>query len=659
MTQASRSRRAYCSCQIAAPPGSWGGAVFYATVLPVALISIHNLLLNFGGPTLLDNISLVVEAGERLCLTGRNGAGKSTLLKLIATEIEPERGSLRFDSGVRAEYLPQDLPPDMRGPALDVVRNGRSEELVPTHRAEEVLSRLDIDVAAETATLSGGAKRRVLLARALASGAELLLLDEPTNHLDIDTVLWLEDYLERLTLGGGCSVLFVTHDRAFARRLATSVAEIDRGALIRHDCGYNEFLQRREKRLQDEEEQRALFDKQLAAEEAWLRRGVKARRTRDEGRVKRLLEMREEHMARRAQAGSVRMGIDVAARSGDLVAEVEDLSFRYDAAAPDIIRDFSTFIMRGDRVGIVGPNGVGKTTLIQLLLGKLQPDSGTVKLGSKVQVVYFDQMRAVLDPDRTIYENLGDGYDTVSINGSTRHLTAYLKDFLFGPDEARKPVSMLSGGERNRLLLAKLFAAPSNVLVLDEPSNDLDADTLELLEDLLLDYKGTILLVSHDRDFLDNVVTDCLVLSEGGRVQEYVGGYKDYRAEVAKRQAQSPASAGRDAGVKTGSSNGGNANGAASAAERRRSAKAKTAGPRKLSYRELEALEQLPNQIAQLEEEQATLHRQLADPELYRSDQGGATAASLTARLQDIEDKLVASYARWEELERLAAESPG
>jgi len=618
---------------------------------------------------LLDNVSLVVEAGERLCLTGRNGAGKSTLLKLIATEIEPERGSLRFESGVRAEYLPQDLPPDMRGLALDVVRNGRSEELVPTHRAEEVLSRLDIECAAETATLSGGAKRRVLLARALASGAELLLLDEPTNHLDIDTVLWLEEYLERLTLGGGCSVLFVTHDRAFARRLATSVAEIDRGALIRHDCGYNAFLQRREKRLQDEEEQRALFDKQLAAEETWLRRGVKARRTRDEGRVKRLLEMREEHKARRAQAGSVRMGIDVAARSGDLVAEVEGLGFRYDAAGPDIIREFSTFIMRGDRVGIVGPNGVGKTTLIQLLLGKLKPDAGWVKLGSKVQVVYFDQMRAVLDPDRTIYENLGDGYDTVSINGSTRHLTAYLKDFLFGPDEARKPVSMLSGGERNRLLLAKLFAAPSNVLVLDEPSNDLDADTLELLEDLLLDYKGTILLVSHDREFLDNVVTDCLVLGAGGRVQEYVGGYKDYRAEEAKRRAQDLAASGRGGGAKAGGLNGGNsktvnANGVKSntgnsAAERRRSAKAKVTGPRKLSFRETQALEQLPNQIAQLEEEQAAIHTQLADPELYRGDQDGATAASLTVRLQDIEDELSTSYARWEELERLAAEAPG
>ena len=601
----------------------------------VAICTVHGVDLTFGGDHLLQDVVFNVNPGERVCLMGRNGTGKSTLLKIIARELLPDRGTVRLDGEATAALLPQDIPAGITGSALTVAAEGKpSREL----EAERVLTRLAVDPEAEFSTLSGGAKRRVILARTLATGASVLLLDEPTNHLDIDTVLWLEDYLLRLSRTRSTAIIFVTHDRAFARTVAETVGELDRGAFIRHDCGYDEFLVRREKRLEDEEAQRLRFDKAMAKEEAWLRRGVKARRTRDEGRVRRLLAMREQYRKRRDQTGSVSMTIEEAERSGDLVITTKGLTFSWTPDSPPLIRDLTTLIMRGDRTGIVGPNGSGKTTLVRLLLKELVPRAGTVRHGANLKPVYFDQLRGALDPERSLWDNLGEGYDTVTINGRSRHLMAYLQDFLFTPEDVNKPVSTLSGGERNRLLLAKLFARPSNVLVLDEPTNDLDGETLELLEQMLLDYSGTILLVSHDRAFLDNVVTDCLVLTgEGsdGIVQEFVGGYGDWRAR--EQEAR------RDSSGAPGPASRTNPAGQTSPASRTSSAR--------LTWKEARELESLPQQIAALEEEEKKLHTALADPELYRREDTAEATARFTQRLEQVTDDLAATYERWEELE--------
>ena len=625
----------------------------------MALINLQNITLAFGGPPIFDGISLRICEGDRLCLLGRNGTGKSTLLKLISGEIPPERGDVHRMQGLRVALVSQDVPRELEGSVYEIVAAGMgrvtdlladyhqvahnlaidgSDELLDQltelqheleacggwhlhQEVERVLNRLTLDADAQFATLSGGTKRRVLLAQALVATPDILLLDEPTNHLDIDTIIWLEEFL----LKSATAILFVTHDRAFARRLANRVAELDRGRLYSFDCTYNQFVERREALLEAEVTRQALFDKKLAQEEIWIRQGIKARRTRNEGRVRALKGMREERRQRRERIGTARIQIQEAERSGALVAELDHVSFSY--GDRPIVRDFSSIIMRGDRIGIIGPNGSGKTTLLRLLLGELLPQAGTITLGTRREVLYFDQMREQLDLDKTVQDNVGGGNDTITVNGRPRHIIGYLQDFLFTPERARTPVRILSGGERNRLLLAKLFTRPSNILVMDEPTNDLDAETLDLLEDLLADYSGTLFLVSHDREFLNNVVTGTVVLAGNGEVREYVGGYDDWLSQSA---AETPV---QNSQAKTAPSK------PRPPAER----------PRRLSFKEERELEALPEMIALLEKEQASLHRQLSDPEFYKS--AGAGVSALNARLEEIELELEKLLTRWEELE--------
>jgi len=628
----------------------------------VALISLRTVTLAFGGPPVFDGINLQIESGDRLCLMGRNGSGKSTLLKLIGGELMPESGEVHRQQGLKVTQLTQEVPQGVTGTVFDVVASGMgtvaallaeyhhvSHELAYDssgkllarletlqkkleendgwnlhQEVERVLNRLDLDAEAEFTSLSGGTKRRVLLARALVSSPDILILDEPTNHLDINTILWLEEFLARSVK----TVLFVTHDRAFARRLSNRTAELDRGRIYAFSCGYDEFVERREALLEAEITRQALFDKKLAQEEVWVRQGIKARRTRNEGRVRALKKLREEYHQRRERQGTAKIQMQVADRSGALVAEATGVTFSYNGQP--ILKNFSTAIMRGDRIGIIGPNGSGKTTLLRLLLGDLAPEQGEIKLGSRREVIYFDQLREQLDLEKSVQENVGEGNDTLTINGRPRHIIGYLQDFLFSPERARTPVGILSGGERNRLLLAKLFTKPSNILVMDEPTNDLDAGTLDLLEDLLMEYPGTLLLVSHDREFLNNVVSSTLVLDRNGTVREFAGGYDDWlRQNVPEVSAAFPIAA-KPAQVK-----------------------AKRAGERarKLSFKEERELETLPERIATLEGEQATLHTRLSDPEFYKSAAG--EAATINTRLTELEQELEASYLRWDELESL------
>jgi len=627
----------------------------------VALAALRDIQLAFGGPPLLDGVSLQIEEGDRLCLLGRNGTGKSTLLKLLTGELPPDGGEFIRRQGLRISLVSQESPPDLAGTVFEVVAGGMGDatallaeyhqvshllaleggdellnRLETLHKeledsggwrlhqeVERVIGRLALDADAQFATLSGGTKRRVLLARALVSAPDILLLDEPTNHLDIDTIVWLEEFLLKEIK----TFLFVTHDRAFARRMANRVAELDRGRLYSFSCTYDAFVERRDALLEAEVARQALFDRKLAEEEAWIRQGIKARRTRNEGRVRALKKMRDEMRERRERTGTAKIQLQEADRSGRLVAEAETVSFAYDGRP--IIRDLSTTIIRGDRVGIIGPNGSGKTTLLRLLLGELQPDSGQIRLGTRREVLYFDQMRDQLDPNASVVENVGEGNDTIIINGRQRHVIGYLQDFLFTPERARSPVSILSGGERNRLLLAKLFTKPSNVLVMDEPTNDLDAETLELLEDLLIDYSGTLLLVSHDREFLNNVVTSTLVLGEDARVREFVGGYDDWLRQSAQ---QAPAIA-------------------RTSAPPRQKQRQDTEKPRKLSFKEQRELEELPDRIGELEGEIEALHGNLADPEFYRT--AGDEVGALTKKLETLEKELAEAYRRWEELEAL------
>ena len=503
----------------------------------MALISIRDVSVSFGGPPVLEHVTLHIEQGERVCLLGRNGEGKSTLMQLISGDIAPDSGDVLRQQGLRLGHLPQTIPPDIQGTVLEIVQpadSGVSSEAdaLWQHRqqAESILTQLQVEATAAFEHLSGGLKRRTLLARALASNPDLLLLDEPTNHLDIDSITWLETFLLRRNT----TLLFVTHDRMLLRKLATRIIELDRGHLADWSCDYDTFVQRKQAMLEAEANQWARFDKKLAQEETWIRQGIRARRTRNEGRVRALQQMRAMRQARREQPGAVRMQVQEAQRSGALVIEATNISFGYDERP--LIRNCSTTILRGDKIGILGPNGAGKTTLLRLLLKQLAPQKGRVQHGTRLEVVYFDQLRDQIDDAKTVQDNIANGAETIVINGKPRYVLSYLEDFLFTPDRARSPAVMLSGGERNRLLLAQLFTRPSNVLVLDEPTNDLDAETLELLEELLLDYQGTVLLVSHDRAFLNNVVTSTLVLEGNGRVGEYVGGYDDWL-----RQRQPPA----------------------------------------------------------------------------------------------------------------------
>jgi ATP-binding cassette subfamily F protein uup len=586
------------------------------------LLSLRDIRVAFGGPPLLDGASLQIEPGDRICLLGRNGTGKSTLLKVVNGEISPDDGEIVRQQGVTVALIPQEIPPGLSGTVLDVVSGG------PGMAAEKAISRLGLSPGAEFGTLSGGMQRRVLIARALARESDILLLDEPTNHLDIDGIAWLETFLLREAR----TLLFVTHDRMFLRKLATRIVELDRGRLRDWACDYDTYLERREADLSAETAQRARFDKRLAEEETWIRRGVKARGTRNEGRVRTLERMREERRARREQMGTVRMEAQRAVPSGRLVVEARGVEVGY--GDRPVVRDFSTTILRGDRVGVIGPNGSGKTTLLRVLLGELSPRIGTVRLGTRLTVAYSDQLREGLDEEKTVAENLGDGSDTVTVNGRSRHVIGYLQDVLFTPERARSPVRVLSGGERNRLQLAKLFTKPFNLLVLDEPTNDLDIETLDLLEDLLLEYAGTLLLVSHDRAFLNNVVTSTLVIDADGTVAEYVGGYDDW---LKQRGESVPPGTGT----------------APSPPEKPRP---KREGPRKLTFRERRELSELPGrirdaeaEIAALEAERDELQRSMADPAFYRRN--GASIAQGRARLEEVQTGIEAAYHRWESLE--------
>ncbi|KAF1684730.1 ABC transporter ATP-binding protein [Pseudoxanthomonas broegbernensis] len=623
------------------------------------LITLQNVDYSVGGPLLLEKAVLAIEPGERIALIGRNGAGKSTLLKLLAGELPPDDGQVRVQAGVRIARLEQEVPLGTDGSVFDVVAAGLGELgawLAEFHRLNhapefdagalarvqaridgadgwtldlrvaEVLSRLELEGEAAFARLSGGMKRRVLLARALVCAPDLLLLDEPTNHLDIEAIDWLEAFLKEWN----GSVVFVTHDRRFLRALATRIVEIDRGQVSDWPGDWDNYLRRREERLHAQAQENARFDKLLAQEETWIRQGIKARRTRDEGRVRRLKAMRSERAQRRELAGNVRMEAAQGNASGKKVIEAQEVSFAF--GERPMVLDFSTTILRGDRIGLIGPNGSGKTTLLKLLLGEMAPQRGEVRRGTQLQVAYFDQYRAVLREDWNAMENVAGGQDFIEINGSRKHVLAYLQDFLFTPERARAPITRLSGGERNRLLLARLFAQPSNLLVMDEPTNDLDVETLELLEDLLADYAGTLLLVSHDRDFLDNVVTSTLVMEGQGRVGEYVGGYGDW---LRQRPAQATVAARGPAPEKAPAA-------AASPAPA-------PAGKRKLSYKDARELERLPVRIETLEAELATLTAAMSDAAFYQQEAG--VVAAHTQRMAQAQDELDTAYARWAELD--------
>ena len=626
----------------------------------MALIEVRKLDYSVGGPLLLEQVEFALEPRERVCVVGRNGAGKSTLLKLLAGEIRPDDGEVRVSPGVTVARLAQEVPQGTDGTIFDVVASalgdiGRllaefhriSHHLVDDadmralsevqtriesangwdldRRVTQVLSRLELPEDAEFAAQSGGMKRRVLLARALVLDPDVLLLDEPTNHLDIEAIAWLEDFVR----GFAGSVVFITHDRRFVRALATRIIEIDRGALTSWPGDYANYLRRREERLHAEAQASALFDKKLAQEEVWIRQGIKARRTRDEGRVRRLEAMRRERSERRELTGNVRMQVSAAQNSGRKVIEAKGI--RYGIPGRVLIDDFSTTIMRGDRIGFIGPNGSGKTTLLRLLLGELQPQVGEVVVGTQLEVAYFDQHRTQLREDMSALDNVADGREFIEINGGRKHAIGYLQDFLFTPERARAPISALSGGERNRLLLARLFAKPSNLLVMDEPTNDLDVETLELLEELLGDYAGTLLLVSHDREFLDNVVTSTLALEGEGRVGEYIGGYAEWLRQRPQAMAMRPR----------------NEAAAASA-----SPLAAVPAKRKLGYKEIRELEKLPLVIETLEARVGELTAAMNEPAFFRQDAQAIVGANTT--LAGVQAELDAAYARWQELEAAA-----
>jgi len=593
----------------------------------MALLSLRSVSLSFGGPRLLDQVELQIEPGERLCLLGRNGEGKTTLLRLIRGEIEPDEGEVLRQQGLRIALLAQDVPRDRGGTVAECVAEGLQHEEHPAdrldHRVLTIISRMGLDPDASFQDLSSGLKRRVLLAQALVQEPDILLLDEPTNHLDIDAIRWLETFLSR----AGGTLVFVTHDRVFLERLATRIVELDRGHVYDWACDYPTFLKRRDEVDSAEAKQQELFDKKLAQEEAWIRKGIEARRTRNEGRVRALKAMRAERQRRRERQGTSRMLAQEAERSGTLVVEAKGVSFAYHDRP--VIQDLTTTILRGDKVGIIGPNASGKTTLIRLLLGELAPRAGAIRLGTRLETAYFDQLKATLDEEKTVQQNISD-YDTIVINGQSRHVLGYLQDFLFAPNRSRSLVKYLSGGERSRLLLARLFTRPSNLLVLDEPTNDLDIETLELLESLLVDYQGTVLLVSHDRAFLNDVVTSTLAIEAAGRVAEFDGGYDDY---LRQRPPEPPAE------DKT------------SVATAKPPARA-TPKSRKLSYKEKQELEALPARIETLESELRTLQEAMASPAFYKQE--GTAIAQTRGRLAECERDLAATYERWAALDELA-----
>lgn len=623
------------------------------------ILSAQNILLRFGGPPLLDNVSFDIEAGDRICLVGRNGEGKSTLLKILTGEMEMNSGDIVKKSGLKISRMIQEIPAHLEGTVRDVVMGRVSitgantahevgaEDALRNSHAEAILGKTGIPADLRYDDLSGGQKRRVLFARAVAEDPDLLLLDEPTNHLDIPAIQWLEGIVSRLD----CAVLFVSHDRAFVRRIATRIFELDRGRIRSWDFPYDKFVQFRDQALVEEEKANQLFDKRLAEEEVWIRKGIQARRTRNEGRVRALIRMREERAARRTRTGSVNMQITEAERSGRLVARLTNVTYAYEGEP--LIRDFSTEVSRGDRIGIVGPNGSGKTTLLRLILGELTPDSGEIRLGSNLQIAYFDQMRTRLREDKSLIENIGDGQAYITLNGVKRHVLSYLQDFLFSAERARGPISALSGGERNRLLLACLFSHPSNVLVLDEPTNDLDMETLDLLAELLADYKGTVITVSHDRAFLDSVVTSIFAIEDDGNVFEAVGGYSDYEANRKFREKEAARAQSKSA-VPSGQSK------SAVISAQSLSATAAPAGveppmptpikKKKRSYNEEREYAALPEKIESLEAEIASRQTELSKPEVYTN---APRILELQKEIVGLESELEQAYERFEYLDNL------
>jgi ABC transport system ATP-binding/permease protein len=633
-----------------------------------ALITLRDIAMSFGAEPLLDRVNLTVSAGERICLLGRNGVGKSTLMGIIGGGLSPDCGVVTRSHGVRVSGLAQGVPADLHGTVFDVIcqgtgpkgahleayrrlceenePGGRSAEDAPNkmahlqqiidsedgwqiqQRVRQIISQMNLAEEGEVSTFSAGMKRQVLLAAALVTQPDVLLLDEPTNHLDMTAIDWLESLL----LKWRGTLIMITHDRMMIRRLATRIVEIDRGRLSSWNCDYDTYEQRSQEHLEAEEKHHLRLDKKLSAEETWIRRGIKARRTRNEGRVRALEKLRELRRSRRDRTGRVRMALNEAERSGKTVVEATELSFGYGERT--IVDDFSCTIMRGDRIGILGPNGAGKSTLIRLLLGELPPQRGRIKHGTNLEVVYFDQLRGQLDENKSVQENVSPAGDMMDVGGKSRHAIGYLKDFLFSPQRSRTPVRVLSGGEKNRLLLAKLFARPANVLVLDEPTNDLDVETLELLEALLLNYHGTVLLVSHDRTFINNVVTSTLVFEGPGRIQGYAGGYDDWLFQRPTGIAPKPEKTQADKPPKA--------------------VRPQEASRKKLGYMQNRELASLPGRIETLEVRQQELFKIMSAPDFYRQD--GESISAVKEELTQLEQDLEGAFARWQELESLAQE---
>ncbi len=628
----------------------------------MSIIGMREVCWGFAEKPLLENVTFQIEKGERVGLVGRNGVGKSTLLKFLGGEMQPDSGEIWRRQGIRVAALEQEVPAECDGTISEVVARGLGDmgqalveynqisrtldtrndpksaerrdelqhmldagggwELLP--RVENILSRTRLDPTKRFADLSSGLKRRALFARALACQPDLLLLDEPTNHLDIDTIIWMEKFILRHVK----TLLFITHDRAFLNRIAGRIIELDRGRLTSYSCNYATYLKRKDAVLEAEETQNGVFDKKLSREEAWIRQGIKARRTRNEGRVRNLLKMREAYRARRQKIGNVRLQVQEAEQTGKLVIEAAAVSLSYDQN--QIVRNFSTTIMRGDKVGIIGPNGVGKTTLLKILLKTVNPETGSVRHGTNLQVVYFDQLRTQLDEQKTVRKNIAIGNDFIIFNGRKRHVISHLQDFLFSPERCNTPVHVLSGGEKNRLMLAKLFTKPANILVLDEPTNDLDAETLELLEELISEYSGTLLLVSHDRAFLNNVVTSTIVFEKDGQLVEYAGGYDDWLSQ--RPQGLSEIQPEKKTGQKIRS-------------------KTKASSSRKLGYMQQRELQNLPRMIEDLESRQQELFAIMSDPMFYKKEKN--EIAGVKSDLDRTEREIEAAYRRWEELEAL------